>query len=472
MKAIVGGMKILVVTPELAPFGLADSNHDRTAVGLWSEQLAHGLLGLEHKVHVFTPFYQHMDSAQHALARRLKGMEITWKGETHPCHLYDGRTPSGITVSFCEISELVKGADAETTRELGFAKFCLAAREFMKRGDSDWDVVHTQGALCAQLAKVLGKEQPRTASLITCGLQPSDVKELQRASGSDLAGSILSTECLAYADAVTTCSFAGRKDVLECIRSSSFEGQDETVSPLVRVIPFGIDYAVWNPATDSHLDVRYDAALSDTSDTWGKASCKAALQRQTALPIRHDVPMITAVAPERIENFTEILRSSLDSDVQWTLVVDASSPSNDTLEGLRERWPDRLGLVREANDSTEHALLGASDFWLITDVQTECGTDAQRALRYGSLPICPDTGPYADLVVDCDAALETGNGFLYDGRAMAETLLVAIQKAVSLYAHAQFPQRRLIAMRGDYSWDRSARRFEALFQSLVGRAAA
>src|SRR2546430_3211671 len=48
----------------------------------------------------------------------------------------------------------------------------------------------------------------------------------------------------------------------------------------------GVDYRVWNPATDPLLPANYDA---DTIDP-GKPRCKAALQRRFSLPEEPETP--------------------------------------------------------------------------------------------------------------------------------------------------------------------------------------
>jgi len=52
----------------------------------------------------------------------------------------------------------------------------------------------------------------------------------------------------------------------------------------------GIDYGVWNPATDEALATNFSA-----DDVSGKAQCKQALQEQMGLPVASDIPLIGMV---------------------------------------------------------------------------------------------------------------------------------------------------------------------------------
>ena len=49
----------------------------------------------------------------------------------------------------------------------------------------------------------------------------------------------------------------------------------------------GVDYGVWNPATDSNLAARYDA-----EDPSNKARCKGALQKELGLALEPDAPLV------------------------------------------------------------------------------------------------------------------------------------------------------------------------------------
>src|SRR5690606_3489249 len=93
-----------------------------------------------------------------------------------------------------------------------------------------------------------------------------------------------------------------------------------------------------------------------------------------------------------------------------------------------------------------------------------------RAQRYGALPIGRAKGAVADSVVDCDAKLTTGNGFLHapaDGEAGDEALLAAVQRAIAAYAkRPAFEKLRARAMRADLGWERAAYLYERLYESL------
>jgi len=88
------------------------------------------------------------------------------------------------------------------------------------------------------------------------------------------------------------------------------------------------------------------------------------------------------------------------------------------------------------------------------------------AQRYGTLPVARSTGAIQDFVIDCDAQLETGTGFLFD-EDLSDALLSATQRAVSACMNADFDGLRRRVMRLDHSWERTGRVFALLYRELT-----
>jgi starch synthase len=88
------------------------------------------------------------------------------------------------------------------------------------------------------------------------------------------------------------------------------------------------------------------------------------------------------------------------------------------------------------------------------------------AQRYGALPVAHATGGLCDTILDCDAKLETGTGFLFDSPTV-DALVGATERAIA--ARTLPGWRALIrrVMRLDRGWDRPGRRYEQLYRSLL-----
>jgi starch synthase len=98
-----------------------------------------------------------------------------------------------------------------------------------------------------------------------------------------------------------------------------------------------------------------------------------------------------------------------------------------------------------------------------------CGLNQIYSLRYGTVPIVRATGGLDDTIQHFDRASRTGNGFkFYEYRA--DRLLETIYEALLTYTDRQlFNDLRRNGMRADFSWDRSAARYEELFGEIVRR---
>jgi starch synthase len=93
------------------------------------------------------------------------------------------------------------------------------------------------------------------------------------------------------------------------------------------------------------------------------------------------------------------------------------------------------------------------------------------SLRYGTIPVVRATGGLDDTVTSFRRDTGEGNGLKFK-EATADALRLAICRAGGLYRDPE-ARRRLMAngMQADFSWDRSAREYEALYRVAAGRRA-
>ena len=92
--------------------------------------------------------------------------------------------------------------------------------------------------------------------------------------------------------------------------------------------------------------------------------------------------------------------------------------------------------------------------------------------RYGTPPIVHATGGLADSVVGCTPeTLRDGSasGFAFHGMTAAN-LHAAIQRAIGLYHdQAKWKALRKNCMAKDFSWQRSAEAYRAVYLKVLGR---
>jgi len=137
-----------------------------------------------------------------------------------------------------------------------------------------------------------------------------------------------------------------------------------------------------------------------------------------------------------------------------------------TMEGAAGKSNGRVVFARAASEALVHRIFAGADFALVPSRFEPCGLVQMYAQRYGALPIARATGGLVDTIVDCDAKLETGTGFLFE-ELTVDALLGAVERAIAARTLARWSSLVRRVMRLDRGWDRSARRYEQLYRSLA-----
>jgi starch synthase len=223
-------------------------------------------------------------------------------------------------------------------------------------------------------------------------------------------------------------------------------------------ISHGADSSRINPASDALIPARFDAV-----ELGGKQRCKDALQYAAGLPLRADVPLFVVAGDLRDgAALAATLAGVLRNDVQ-VLVFGAGAATASELAELAGQYGERLKLLEASDDRSLHAAIAGADFVLTPSRTPQLGELHLWSLRYGALPVAAHDDRNADTLVDCDAALESGNAFLSAGNELASTA----QRATAAFANgAAFEKLRRRVMRTDVSWERAARRYENAYKSL------
>ncbi len=228
----------------------------------------------------------------------------------------------------------------------------------------------------------------------------------------------------------------------------------------------GIDEDEWNPATDALLPQRFGPG-----DDAGKQAVKLALQREAGLPADPGVPLFCAIGRLVDQKGFDVLAGALERALDWHLQVILLASGDKELErhfaSLAQRHPERFKAFLHFDNALAHRLYAGSDFVIVPSRFEPCGLNQLYSLRYGTVPVVRAVGGLEDTVEDSGAPGE-GTGFKF-----REYTEVALWGAVSraLAAFRDKAAWRGIVDRGmaqDFSWDRSARSYEALYQRLAG----
>ena len=272
---------------------------------------------------------------------------------------------------------------------------------------------------------------------------------------------------LVFADALTTVSPTYAREIRTPEGGHSLDALLRHRAADLHGILNGIDVAEWDPATDRHLPAHYSArALA------GKARCKAALQAEMGLPVRPDVPIAAVVSRLAEQKGMDLLVAAIPELLsrEAQLVVLGSGDRRleaDLVRAARER-PDRLAVRIGFDEGLAHRIEAGADVFLMPSRFEPCGLNQMYSLRYGTVPVVRSVGGLHDTVEDYDG-WNRGTGFKFRDYHPA-ALLLAVRRALEVHRDRR-AWRGLVArgMAEDFSWERSAASYEALYRTLAER---
>jgi starch synthase len=229
----------------------------------------------------------------------------------------------------------------------------------------------------------------------------------------------------------------------------------------------GVDYRLWGPETDPYLEHRYAP-----TDLEGKRRVKKSLC--AALHItRVDAPLIGVVTRLVSQKGIDLLVEALpvlleETRANFALLGSGEADLEKALGDFAVRYPERISFTRGYDEALAHRILAGSDLLLVPSRYEPCGLTQMYALRYGTIPVVRATGGLADTIEHFDPATGAGNGARFE-HADAQGLLWGLNTALGWYAEPQYWQRLMQnAMQADFSWERQAKPYEALYERLVG----
>ncbi|MGF7007464.1 glycogen synthase GlgA [Aminobacter sp. BE322] len=262
-----------------------------------------------------------------------------------------------------------------------------------------------------------------------------------------------------YAQEIRSPAFGMGLDGLINLRSADLLG-----------IVNGIDDDIWNPETDTHLAATYSA-----KSLKGRKANKRAIEERMQLD-REEGPIYCVVSRLTWQKGIDILAAIVDAVVASGARLAILGSGDAGLEGAllaaAARHRGRVGVVIGYDEALSHLLQGGADGILIPSRFEPCGLTQLYGLRYGCVPLVARTGGLADTVIDAnEAAVAAGvaTGFHF-APENAGAFHHAILRANALHADpSTWAAIQKQGMKADVSWDRSARKYAALYGKLLSK---
>lgn len=279
---------------------------------------------------------------------------------------------------------------------------------------------------------------------------------------------------LVFADAINTVSPNYAEEIQTSEQGCGLEGVLRHRRHVLSGIINGVDYRVWNPATDPHIAERYD----EETVVPGKAACKAALQSELGLAVDPGAPLIGLVGrlvdQKGIDLVGEIAQDWLPSSPAQWVVLGTGEPRHEQLFAkLAERYPQKFAATIGYSDPLAHRIEAGADVFLMPSRFEPCGLNQLYSLKYGTVPVVRATGGLADTITDLnDATLADGtaNGFSFQ-QDDAVSLAQALNRTLNTYQQQNvWGALQQTGMRQDWSWKRSAQQYVQLYQRTLAAA--
>ena len=265
---------------------------------------------------------------------------------------------------------------------------------------------------------------------------------------------------LYYSNTITTVSPSYAHEIQTREMGCGMEGLLHHRRRDVHGILNGIDLSEWSPERDIYLNVNYDA-----SNLESKIEIKRELQQRLGLERRDDAPLLGIVSRLTYQKGLDLVHGCLDAIFmqggQIAVLGSGEREYEHAFLRLAEKYPGKCSASIGYDESLAHNIMAGSDIFLMPSRFEPCGLNQMYGMRYGTPPVVRKTGGLADSVTDNET------GFVFE-KAEAGPFMEAISRAMNCYRDREkFRRVQRSGMEKDFAWEKSARSYIALYESLL-----
>ncbi len=478
-----------MVTPEAHPYAKTGGLAEVAAA------LPDALGRLGHDVTLVLPRYRGVDVA----GAEVQAANVPLGTFMQPVMFHRRREREGLTVVFVDVPDLfdreglynVDGVDYPDNA-WRFAMFSRAALEYARLRGERPSIIHAhdwQTGLLPVFQKMLFSPDAIVGgvpvvftihNLAFQGVFPSSILP-----GLGLGWEVMHVDALEYwgnvsylkgginfSERITTVSPTYAHEILTPELGFGLHGALRRRANDLIGIRNGIDVERWNPARDDLAGATFTAA-----DLSGKAQAREVLLETVGLrPAIKAGPtqpaVIGIISRLTDQKGFDLIAAAIDElmslDAMWVMLGSGERQYEELWRSLAARHPARVSATIGFDETLAHRIEAGSDIFLMPSRFEPCGLNQMYSLRYGTIPVVRATGGLADTVRD--AAESGGNGIRFTEYTPA-ALVDAIRRAIDLFHNPrQWKKLQQAGMRGDFSWDASAREYVKVYEGAVGAA--
>lgn len=272
---------------------------------------------------------------------------------------------------------------------------------------------------------------------------------------------------LQFADAITTVSPTYAREIQQEPLGFGLQGVLREKASRLRGILNGVDTSIWNPAVDSFIAQRYNAATVHA----GKLVNKRALQARCQLSAEPGAMLFGVVSrlteQKGIDLIVQAAPGLIEQGGQLVVLGKGDAKLESAMTDLAERYPGQVHVTIGFDEGLAHLIEAGADGFLMPSRFEPCGLNQLYSLSYGTPPLVHATGGLADSVLDEQADPLNATGFVF-APATVEALSATIARAVATYRiHGAWDRLVERGMRQVVDWSASARQYETLYRELL-----
>ena len=478
-------MKILLASSEVHPFSKTGGLADMVAA------LGKTLARAGHEVRIVTPLYRGNGAKFPKIKRVDWQFNLPLGAKWEQGGLWSLKPEAGLEVLFVEHPAFFDRAGIYLENNLSYAdnaeRFIFFSKCVVNLARySPWrpDVVHVHDwqvglvpALMLQQHRAEGWENPPLSCLTIHNLAYQGIFPPAAFALTNLPGGYFTLtgaeyfgqlNCLKagiiYAEVITTVSPRYAREITTEAMGCGLDDQLRLRRKSLFGILNGVDYEEWNTTENPFLATAYSATRLA-----GKRANKAALQKETSLPVKARVPVFATISRLAEQKGVDIqlgaLQEMLSANIQFVLLGSGSPVFESGYRELMRRFPQKVAVRFGYDEGLSHRIEAGADFFVMPSQFEPCGLNQMYSLRYGTIPIVRATGGLDDSVIDFTQEAMQANGIKfqeYSVRALAK----AMRKALVIYNEpALLRTFRQNAMKKDFSWERTVAEYLIAYKS-------
>ncbi len=222
----------------------------------------------------------------------------------------------------------------------------------------------------------------------------------------------------------------------------------------------GIDYKVWDPASDKFLPVNYkEDSLAK------KMENKLLLQKELGLKEDPDIPLFVIISrlteQKGLDLVMHLLPKLEELPLQLAVLGVGEYHFEEAFSYYAHKHPEKFAAEIRFDNGLSHRMYAGADVMLVPSRFEPCGLTQMIAMHYGTLPLVRETGGLKDTV-------DSSKGFSFEAYE-PEALLDAINTALDVWNDhkRKWVTMQKKGMAQDFSWKASAKEYRKLYSNLM-----